>query len=136
MPGVIYCRVSRPNKRASTVVFSKNAIIKRIRGKLFFQFRVCELRKHQLVEAHIRCYTIRHERDVQNGVVTPFRSLSMRLNHPNDELGGIYVVHFVVVVVIIIPGMLLMCLPQEIVHEIDAWSPIMPPPSWASAIGV
>ena len=85
---MIYCRVSRPNKRASTVVFSKTAIIKRIRGKLYLDFRVCELRKHQLVEAHIRCYTIRHERDVQTGVVTPFRSLSMRLNHPNDELGG------------------------------------------------
>lgn len=86
--GVIYCRVSRPNKRASTIVFSNTAIIKRIRGKLYLQFRVCELRKHQLVEAHIRCYTIRHERDVHTGTVTPFRSMSMRLNHPNDELGG------------------------------------------------
>ena len=44
----------------------------------------------------------------------------MRLNHPNDELGG----------------MLLMCFPQEVVHELDAWSPLMPPPVWASASGV
>jgi hypothetical protein len=44
----------------------------------------------------------------------------MRLNHPNDELGG----------------MLLMCFPQEILHELDAWSPLMPPPSWGSAHGV
>jgi hypothetical protein len=44
----------------------------------------------------------------------------MRLNHPNDELGG----------------MLLMCFPQEIVHELDSWSPLMPPPSWGSANGV
>jgi hypothetical protein len=44
----------------------------------------------------------------------------MRLNHPNDELGG----------------MLLMCFPQEILHELDAWSPLMPPPTWASAHGV
>jgi hypothetical protein len=46
--------------------------------------------------------------------------MSMRLNHPNDELGG----------------MLLMCLPQEVVHELDAWSPMMPSPMWASSSGV
>jgi potassium inwardly-rectifying channel subfamily J len=40
----------------------------------------------------------------------------MRLNHPNDELGG----------------MLLLCLPQTIVHEIDICSPLMPPPKWYS----
>ena len=38
--------------------------------------------------------------------------------------------------VVFASGMLLMCLPQEVVHEIDAWSPIMPPPTWGSAIGV
>jgi hypothetical protein len=27
-------------------------------------------------------------------------------------------------------GLLIMCLPQVIVHEIDAWSPLMPPPEW------
>jgi hypothetical protein len=70
--GVIYCRISRPNKRASTIVFSKNAIIKRIRGRLYLNFRVCELRKHQLVQAHVRCYTIRHERDPDSGSIIQF----------------------------------------------------------------
>jgi hypothetical protein len=67
--GVIYCRVSRPNKRASTIIFSNQAIIKRIGERLFLTFRVCEIRKHQLVEAHIRCYTIRHERSCDTGLV-------------------------------------------------------------------
>lgn len=67
--GVIYCRISRPNKRAATIVFSCNAIIKRIQNRLYFTFRVCELRKHQLVEAHIRCYAIRHERDCETGII-------------------------------------------------------------------
>lgn len=44
----------------------------------------------------------------------------MRLNHPNDELGG----------------MLLLCFPQEILHELDAWSPLMPQPIWGSNDGV
>jgi hypothetical protein len=65
--GVIYSRISRPNKRAATVVFTKHAVIKRIRGRLYFTFRVCELRKHQLVDAHIRLYAIRHERDCEAG---------------------------------------------------------------------
>ena len=39
---------------------------------------------------------------------------TMRLSHPNDELGG----------------MLLLMTPQVIVHEIDAYSPLMPPPMW------
>lgn len=29
-----------------------------------------------------------------------------------------------------------MCLPQEVVHELDAWSPMMPPPMWATSSGV
>lgn len=29
-----------------------------------------------------------------------------------------------------------MCLPQEVVHELDAWSPLVPPPVWASSSGV
>ena len=117
--GIIYSRVSRPSKRASTVVFSKFAIIRRIRGKLYFMLQLCELRKHQLVEAHIRCYAVRHERDMDGAVIAPFQTCSMRLNHPNDELGG----------------MLLMCLPQVVVHEIDHASPLMPPPVWSSAQG-
>lgn len=141
--GVIYCRLARPQGRASTVLFSNNAVIRRIRGKLYFMFQLCELRKHQLVEAHIRLYTIRHEVDLSglvktvalpeaspqissmeegslpHAAVSHFQTCSMRLRHPNDSLGG----------------MLLMCLPQVVVHEIDALSPLMPPPVWVTNKG-
>ena len=40
-------------------------------------------------------------------VKTHFETSALRLNHPNDDLGS----------------MLLMCLPQVVVHEIDASSP-------------
>lgn len=46
-----------------------------------------------------------------------FQTCSMRLNHPNDELGS---------------GLLL-CLPQVVVHEMDISSPLVPPAVWASA---
>ena len=115
--GILYCRVARPTTRANTILFANHAIIRRIRGRLFLMFQICELRKHQLVEAHVRLYLIRHNRDpVVRGQVSFFQTCAMRLNHPNDELGG----------------MLLLCLPQLVVHEIDLWSPLYPPPVWAS----
>ena len=115
--GILYCRVARPTTRANTILFANHAVIRRIRGRLFLMFQICELRKHQLVEAHVRLYLIRHNRDpVVRGQVSFFQTCAMRLNHPNDELGG----------------MLLLCLPQLVVHEIDLWSPLYPPPLWAS----
>ena len=38
--GVIYCRLARPQGRASTILFSNNAIIRRIRGKLYLMFQI------------------------------------------------------------------------------------------------
>ena len=182
--GVIYSKLSRPHARASTVIFSDKGVIRRIRGKLYFMFQLCELRKHQLVEAHVRVYCVRKEVDLASCFaeeegsdsedsesvetlntlpdLAPRRSLhdeetgllpgksfskmeyhtlpelpsdglsggwenraqrpsymqtcAMRLNHPNDEMGG----------------MLLLMTPQVVVHEIDAGSPLMPPPVWYS----
>lgn len=132
--GVLYCRIARPQGRASTILFSNHAIIRRIRGKLYFMFQICELRKHQLVEAHVRVYVIKHEIDpvisqtssyskkndidtIEEKYTSYFQTCTMRLSHPNDELGG----------------MLLLCLPQLIVHEMNPTSPLVPPPIWYSS---
>lgn len=149
--GVIYARLARPTTRASTILFSNNAVIRRVRGKLYFMFQLCELRKHQLVEAHVRLYVFRQDRYLEeeetgNGTTLQyglpdnreagesttanaigdrnkktkvhFQTTSLRLNHPNDDLGS----------------MLLMCLPQVVVHEIDASSSLMPPPRWQETL--
>jgi hypothetical protein len=124
--GVLYSRFARPSSRASTVLFSNNAVIRRIRGKLYFMFQLCELRKHQLVEAHVRLYLVKRENDSHaskgksrtnessQGTESFIQTCSMRLNHPNDELGS----------------MLLLMMPQVVVHELDSSSPLMPPPVW------
>ncbi|CAN0196479.1 unnamed protein product, partial [Ectocarpus sp. 13 AM-2016] len=177
--GILFARLSRPQTRANTVVFTKNAVIRRVRGEAYFMFQVGELRKHQLLETRVRCYALRHERLTYNpcgnntnnlgsseasgfgarstsvssniglsglgvsssasGSTTTttsaaelaarmpdqvfFQSHSMRLQHPDDELGG----------------NLLLVLPQAstatVVHRIDAWSPMMPPPRWNSSHG-
>lgn len=128
--GLLFARLSRPQTRASTVVFSNHAVLRRIRGEYYLMFQVGELRKHQLLEAHVRCYAIRHHRSLPTPEVseicdvpletTPFQTHSMRLQHPDDELGS----------------NLLLVLPQIVVHRIDAWSPLMPPPRWMSSHGL
>ncbi|CAM9642783.1 unnamed protein product [Ascophyllum nodosum] len=143
--GILFVRLSRPQTRASTVVFTKNAIIRRVRGEAYFMFQIGELRKHQLLEVRVRCYALRHERlapTTSNPKAKPngggggdgsaldhgverqqqvyFQCHNMRLQHPDDELGG----------------NLLLVLPQTVVHRIDAWSPMMPPPRWNSNHGL
>ncbi|DAZ97592.1 TPA: hypothetical protein N0F65_002211 [Lagenidium giganteum] len=107
--GIIFQRFARAQARANTIVLSHNACVRRIRGELYFMFQVCEMRKHQLVEAHVRMYAVRH--DVDFGKCFYFQSYPMRIQHPNDELNG----------------MLLLALPSVVVHRIDEWSPLMRP---------
>ena len=134
--GIIFQRLSRGQNRATTVVFSDKAIIRRIRGKLYFMFQLCEQRKHQLAEAHVRLYCVRHEREhgeVQNNMNTIpqgdkeeslvdtcyFQTHSMRTQHPDDSLGAY----------------LLMALPNVVVHRLDESSPLVPPREWTDARG-
>eukprot|EP00928_Gymnodinium_smaydae_P086980 TRINITY_DN7134_c0_g4_i2.p1 TRINITY_DN7134_c0_g4~~TRINITY_DN7134_c0_g4_i2.p1 ORF type:complete len:515 (-),score=95.98 TRINITY_DN7134_c0_g4_i2:175-1665(-) len=104
---VIYTRVSRPQLRASSVCFSANAVISKIEGQVYFMFQVCDLRKHQLVEAHMRLYCIQHT-ETCSGIA--FQTRAMRLQHPDDDLGG----------------MLFLTLPQLVIHRVDPWSPLWP----------
>ena len=134
--GILYSRISRPYTRANSIQFADKAIIRRIRGRLYFMFQLCEMRKTQLGEAHVRLYVIRHNREPElSGLVSHFQTCSMRLNHPNDELGGYSFLHLLYSFSFdygALIGMLLLCLPQMVVHEIDLWSPLYPPPVWRS----
>jgi len=52
-------------------------------------FQVCEMRKHALLEAHVRMYTVRKDMDhLGTGAVAYFQPFHMRVQHPDDELGG------------------------------------------------
>eukprot|EP01052_Picozoa_sp_SAG31_P028991 SAG31_NODE_2844_length_5009_cov_2.067006_7_plen_125_part_00 len=75
--------------------------------------QVCDMRRHTLIEAHVRCYCVRREPDFTgvpylDGFYYPHL---MRLQQPDDELSG----------------MLLLNVPNIIVHAIDSWSPLAPP---------
>lgn len=104
---LITARVARGQPRATSIIFSEKAIISQIAGDWFFMFQVCDIRKHQLCEAHVRLYSIQHS-EAPGGI--HFQTRSLRLQHPDDELGG----------------MLLLALPQVVMHRIDRWSPLCP----------
>ena len=118
--GLVYGRMSRVNQRASTIIFSDKAIIRFTNeGIPYFMFQVCEMRKHQLIEAHVRCYAFLRpllNTSIDSGAKRvggkrKFITKSMRLEHPDDELGGL----------------VLLAAPQVIAHRIDHWSPLCPP---------
>jgi len=116
--GVVFARISRGASRAVTVVFSDKALIQRIGRNTYFTFQVTDMRKHQILETHIRLYAIRH---CQRGNRTAyFQSHTMRIEHPDDELGAT----------------LVLALPQGVVHRIDAWSPLRPRPNELEALAV
>ena len=127
--GIVFTRMTRAQTRATTIVFSDYAVVRKVRGRLTLQLQVCEMRKHQLVEAHVRCYAIsrhfyRQGSPAQGRSSGPaarrpvyLKTQYMRLSKPDDELGGV----------------LLMGMPSVVVHDIDAWSPLLPS-DWTTAL--
>ncbi|OQR93085.1 inward rectifier K channel (IRK-C) family protein [Achlya hypogyna] len=123
--GMFFVRFSRATRRANSIIFTQSAVVRKIRGQYYFMFQVCERRKHQLLEAHVRCYAVRHEINPDGSEGALFQTHHMRLQQPDDDVGAY----------------LLMALPQvvvrdlgtggrrdhpEQVHRIDQWSPFYP----------
>ena len=113
--GGTLARLSRANLRAVEIVFSDKACVQCIRGDFYLRFQVAELayfRFHPAVEAHVRCYAVLHETDASAQLSCPFQTRAMRLTHPDDTRGA----------------MLFLPVPSAIMHAIDEWSPLYPPP--------
>jgi hypothetical protein len=109
--GIFFGKFQRGATRGISVQFSKNALIRVINGSPHLMFRVVEARKLQLVEAHVRVYAIYHTRGGHKDEVQLFQHRPLRINQPDDQLGG----------------MLLLMLPTLVTHQVDPWSPLMPP---------
>jgi hypothetical protein len=113
--GLVYSKVSRSKNRTVFVQFSNKSCVRCVNGNFYFMFQVFDRAStssnDQLIEAHVRCYAIRHDRG-DKGEPVFFQQATMRLSHPNDEGGG----------------MLFMVLPNMVTHRIDPWSPLCPRP--------
>ena len=115
--GIIFHRLTRGRHRQSTVLFSDKAVVRRVDGSYYLVFQVCELRRHHLLDAKIRVFAVRHERDEHGAAY--YQAHRMQLRRPRDDTGGL----------------LLMALPQLVVHKLDAASPLVPAETWISARG-
>ncbi|KAI6171301.1 Inward rectifier potassium channel irk-1 [Aphelenchoides bicaudatus] len=105
MAGVIFAKLARPIKRAATILFSKNAVICMRDGKLCLLFRVGDMRKSSLAEAHIRLQMIK-KCVTMEGELLPFHQFDMNVGY-DSGLDRVFVIW-----------------PITICHEIDESSPL------------
>ncbi|XP_017266622.1 G protein-activated inward rectifier potassium channel 3 [Kryptolebias marmoratus] len=87
MVGCMFVKISQPNKRAETLVFSKHAIISLRDDKLCLMFRVGDLRSSHIVGANMRAKLIK-SKQTQEGEFIPLdqTDISVGFETGNDRL--------------------------------------------------
>ena len=80
MAGIIFAKLSRPEHRSHTVMFSKNAVITIRNGQLFLLFRVGNMRKSNLIEAHVRAQVIHYKRTSKEGETVTYDTEEICVN--------------------------------------------------------
>lgn len=61
MVGIVFAKLSRPKKRTQTLLFSRNAVICQRDGQPCLMFRVGDMRKSHIIEAHVRAQMIKRK---------------------------------------------------------------------------
>ncbi|XP_051573584.1 ATP-sensitive inward rectifier potassium channel 12-like [Myxocyprinus asiaticus] len=105
MIGAIMAKMARPKKRAETILFSHNAVIAMRDGKLCLMWRVGNLRKSHIVEAHVRAQLIK-PRITEEGEYIPLDQIDINVGY-DQGLDRIFLVA-----------------PLTILHEINEESPL------------
>ncbi|CDQ68247.1 unnamed protein product [Oncorhynchus mykiss] len=91
MVGCMFVKISQPNKRAETLVFSKNAVISLRDDKLCLMFRVGDLRSSHIVGANMRAKLIKSKQTQEGEANIP--SIAIQGLHPKwHPIPYIYVV--------------------------------------------
>ncbi|XP_005098783.1 G protein-activated inward rectifier potassium channel 3 isoform X2 [Aplysia californica] len=104
MTGIVFAKLSRPKKRAETLMFSKSACICKQDGDLCLLLRVGDMRKSQIVEAHIRAVLIKKKITKEGDVLPLFQfDVDLGFDEGRDRLFLVW--------------------PVIIVHKIDEDSP-------------
>ena len=84
MLGLTFAKLSRPRERALTCSFSKNAVITLRNGKMCLMFRVADIRKSQIIEAHIRLQLFREVQTVEGHRYPFYQEDLMVFYNPDD----------------------------------------------------
>ncbi|KAM8835392.1 G protein-activated inward rectifier potassium channel 3-like [Synchiropus picturatus] len=104
MVGCMFVKISRPQQRAQTLIFSKHCVICERDGRLCMLFRIGDLRESHMVDAKIRAKLIR-SRQTKEGEFIPLEQSEINLGY---DTGG---------------DRLLLVEPQTITHVINESSP-------------
>ncbi|XP_037946346.1 G protein-activated inward rectifier potassium channel 3-like isoform X3 [Teleopsis dalmanni] len=105
MVGIVFAKLSRPKKRAQTLLFSRNAVICHRDGVPCLMFRVGDMRKSHIIEAHVRAQIIR-KKITKEGEILPFFQQELHIGADGGE------------------DRLMFIWPTTIVHKIDRNSPL------------
>uniref|UniRef100_A0A3P8UQD3 ATP-sensitive inward rectifier potassium channel 14 n=1 Tax=Cynoglossus semilaevis TaxID=244447 RepID=A0A3P8UQD3_CYNSE len=76
--GAVMAKIAKPKKRNETLVFSETAVVALRDGKLCMMWRVGNLRKSHLVEAHVRAQLLR-PRVTPEGEFLPLDNIDMNV---------------------------------------------------------
>ncbi|XP_066501251.1 G protein-activated inward rectifier potassium channel 3-like isoform X2 [Hoplias malabaricus] len=104
MVGCMFVKISRPQKRAQTLIFSKHCVISERDENLCLLFRIGDLRESHMVDAKIRAKLIK-SRQTKEGEFIPLEQSEINLGY---DTGG---------------DRLLLVEPQTITHIINDSSP-------------
>lgn len=105
MIGTIMAKMARPKKRNQTLVFSRNAVVALRDGKLCLMWRVGNLRRSHVVEAHVRAQLIRSHVTAE-GEFIPLEQMDLGVGYDEGT------------------DRLFLVSPLVIVHEMDKHSPL------------
>ncbi|XP_032888380.1 G protein-activated inward rectifier potassium channel 2 [Amblyraja radiata] len=84
MVGCMFVKISQPNKRAETLVFSTNAVISVRDGRLCLMFRVGDLRNSHIVEASIRAKLIK-SKQTREGEFIPLNQTDINVGYDTGD---------------------------------------------------
>ncbi|XP_072931920.1 ATP-sensitive inward rectifier potassium channel 12 isoform X3 [Epargyreus clarus] len=105
MVGLIFAKLARAKKRNTTLLFSRNAVICLRDGEFCLLFRVGDIRKSHILEAHVRAQIIR-KKITREGEVLPFYQQELKVGADGEE------------------DRLMFIWPMTIVHKINEKSPL------------
>ncbi|XP_048483071.1 ATP-sensitive inward rectifier potassium channel 11 isoform X6 [Plutella xylostella] len=105
MVGLIFAKLARAKKRNTTLLFSRNAVLCLRDGEFCLLFRVGDIRKSHILEAHVRAQIIR-KKITREGEVLPFYQQELKVGADGEE------------------DRLMFIWPMTIVHKINEKSPL------------
>lgn len=105
--GIVFAKLARPKNRTHTVMFSKNAVITLRDGILYLVFRIGNVRKSHLIEAHVRAQLVHSKEVTKEGDRTYFSQQELKVSTMTEDEDD----------------RVMLLLPTMIFHKIDADSP-------------